>query len=42
MKTIDRLNQTKNGKVKFPGMHPGRTWKMKQERLSVINSQRLT
>ncbi|SFG03390.1 DNA polymerase V [Salegentibacter agarivorans] len=34
MKTIDRLNQTENGKVKFAGMDLGRTWKMKQERLS--------
>ncbi|TDN79355.1 DNA polymerase V [Salegentibacter sp. 24] len=34
MKTIDRLNQTENGKVKFAGMDLGRTWIMKQERLS--------
>ena len=34
MKTIDRLNTTENGKVKFAGMDLGRTWKMKQERLS--------
>ncbi|MBZ9629810.1 Y-family DNA polymerase [Salegentibacter sp. LM13S] len=34
MKTIDRLNKTENGKVKFAGMDLGRTWKMKQERLS--------
>jgi len=32
MKTIDRLNKTENGK--FAGMDLGRTWKMKQERLS--------
>ena len=34
MKTIDRLNTSENGKVKFAGMDLGRTWKMKQERLS--------
>lgn len=34
MKTIDRLNKVENGKVKFAGMDLGRTWKMKQERLS--------
>ena len=34
MKTIDRLNKTENGKVKFAGMDLGRTWKMKQESLS--------
>ncbi|MGM1057256.1 MAG: Y-family DNA polymerase [Bacteroidota bacterium] len=34
MKTIDRLNKTENEKVKFAGMDLGRTWKMKQERLS--------
>ena len=34
MKTIDRLNKTENGKVKFARMDLGRTWKMKQERLS--------
>ncbi|APS40600.1 Y-family DNA polymerase [Salegentibacter sp. T436] len=34
MRTIDRLNKTENGKVKFAGMDLGRTWKMKQERLS--------
>ncbi len=34
MKTIDRLNKMENGKVKFAGMDLGRTWKMKQERLS--------
>jgi len=34
MKTIDRLNTIENGKVKFAGMNLGRTWKMKQERLS--------
>ena len=34
MKTIDQLNKVENGKVKFAGMDLGRTWKMKQERLS--------
>ena len=34
MKTIDRINKAENGKVKFAGMDLGRTWKMKQERLS--------
>lgn len=34
MKTIDRLNKVETGKVKFAGMDLGRTWKMKQERLS--------
>jgi DNA polymerase V len=34
MKTIDRLNKTENEKVKFAAMDLGRTWKMKQERLS--------
>ncbi|UBZ08791.1 Y-family DNA polymerase [Salegentibacter mishustinae] len=34
MKTIDRLNKVENGKVNFAGMDLGRTWKMKQERLS--------
>lgn len=34
MKTIDQLNKDENGKVKFGGMDLGRTWKMKQERLS--------
>ncbi|MGM0933109.1 MAG: DUF4113 domain-containing protein [Bacteroidota bacterium] len=42
MKTIDRLNKSETGKVKFAGMDPYLTWKMEQERLSVINSQRLT
>ena len=34
MKVIDRLNRTENGKVKFAAQDLGRTWKMKQERLS--------
>jgi len=34
MKTLDLLNKTENRKVKFAGMDLGRTWKMKQERLS--------
>ena len=34
MKTIDRINKAENGKVKFAGMDLGRTWRMKQERLS--------
>ncbi|MFC6860428.1 Y-family DNA polymerase [Zunongwangia atlantica] len=34
MKVIDRLNRTENGKVKFAALDLGRTWKMKQERLS--------
>ncbi|WP_093407498.1 DUF4113 domain-containing protein [Salegentibacter flavus] len=41
MRTIDQLNKTENGKVKFPGMHPGRTWKMKQERLSKRYTSRI-
>ncbi len=34
MKVIDRLNRTENDKVKFAAQDLGRTWKMKQERLS--------
>jgi DNA polymerase V len=34
MKTIDRLNIRENQKVKFAGQDLGRTWKMKQEKLS--------
>ncbi|MGM0933113.1 MAG: DUF4113 domain-containing protein [Bacteroidota bacterium] len=41
MRTIDRLNKTENGKVKFAGMDPGRTWKMKQERLSKRYTSRI-
>jgi DNA polymerase V len=41
MKTIDRLNKTENGKVKFAGMDLGRTWKMKQERLSKRYTSRI-
>ncbi|PKD15884.1 hypothetical protein APR41_11425 [Salegentibacter salinarum] len=36
MKTIDRLNRIENGKIKFTGMDPGQTWKMKQERLHIV------
>ncbi|MGM0933118.1 MAG: DUF4113 domain-containing protein [Bacteroidota bacterium] len=41
MKTIDRLNKSETGKVKFAGMDPGRTWKMKQERLSKRYTSRI-
>jgi len=41
MKTIDRLNKSENGKIKFGGQDLGRTWKMKQERLSKRYSTRL-
>jgi DNA polymerase V len=41
MKTIDQLNKTENEKVKFAGMDLGRTWKMKQERLSKRYTSRI-
>ncbi|MDN3594381.1 Y-family DNA polymerase [Zunongwangia endophytica] len=41
MKTIDVLNRTQNGKLKFAGQDIGRTWKMKQERLSPRFTSRL-
>ena len=41
MKTIDRLNKVENEKVKFAGMDLGRTWKMKQERLSKRYTSRI-
>ncbi|WP_341485023.1 DUF4113 domain-containing protein [Christiangramia aestuarii] len=34
MKVVDQLNFRENGKVKFGGQDLGRTWKIKQERLS--------
>ena len=41
MKTLDALNQSQNGKLKFAGQDLGRTWKMKQERLSQRYTSRL-
>lgn len=42
MRVLDSLNHSHNGKVKFAGQDPGRTWKMKQERLSKRYSTRLS
>ena len=41
MKVVDQLNFRENGKVKFGGQDLGRTWKIKQERLSNRYSTRL-
>ena len=41
MKTLDAVNQSQNGKLKFAGQDLGRTWKMKQERLSKRYTSRL-
>lgn len=41
MKVVDPKNFIENGKVKFGGKDPGRTWKIKQERLSNRYSTRL-
>jgi len=41
MKTIDHLNKSENGKIKFGSQDLGRTWKMKRERLSKRYSTRL-
>ena len=42
MKVVDQLNFRENGKVKFGGQDLGRTWKIKQERLSNRFSTRLS
>lgn len=34
MNLVDRLNKSENGKIKFGSQDLGRTWKMKQEKLS--------
>jgi DNA polymerase V len=41
MKVVDQLNFRENGKVKFGGQDLGRTWKVRQERLSNRYSTRL-
>ena len=41
MKVVDQLNFRENGKVKFGGQDLGRTWKIRQERLSNRYSTRL-
>lgn len=41
MKVVDQLNFRENGKVKFGGQDLGRTWKIKQEKLSNRFSTRL-
>jgi len=41
MKVVDQLNFRENGKVKFGGQDLGRTWKIKQEKLSKRYSTRL-
>ncbi len=41
MKVVDQLNFRENGKIKFGGQDLGRTWKIKQERLSNRYSTRL-
>ena len=41
MKTLDALNKSQNGKLKFAGQDLGRTWKMKQERLSQRYTSRI-
>lgn len=41
MKIVDQLNFRENGKVKFGGQDLGRTWKIKQEKLSNRYSTRL-
>ncbi|MDR5590494.1 Y-family DNA polymerase [Christiangramia sp. SM2212] len=41
MKVVDQLNFKENGKVKFGGQDLGRTWKIKQEKLSNKFSTRL-
>nr|WP_298247981.1 Y-family DNA polymerase [uncultured Christiangramia sp.] len=41
MKVVDQLNFRENGKVKFGGQDLGRTWKIKQEKLSKRSSTRL-
>ena len=41
MKVVDQLNFRENGKVKFGGQDLGRTWKIKQEKLSNRYSTRL-
>ncbi|MFV9485101.1 Y-family DNA polymerase [Christiangramia sp. ASW11-125] len=41
MKVVDQLNFRENGKVKFGGQDLGRTWKIKQERLSNRYSTRM-
>lgn len=41
MKVVDQLNFRENDKVKFGGQDLGRTWKIKQERLSKRYSTRL-
>ena len=41
MKVVDQINFRENGKVKFGGQDLGRTWKIKQERLSNRYSTRM-
>ncbi|MCP9199020.1 Y-family DNA polymerase [Gramella sp. GC03-9] len=41
MKIVDQLNFRENGKVKFGGQDLGRTWKIRQEKLSNRYSTRL-
>ncbi|WP_341476486.1 DUF4113 domain-containing protein [Christiangramia gaetbulicola] len=41
MKVVDQLNFRENGKVKFGGQDLGRTWRIKQEKLSNRFSTRL-
>lgn len=41
MRVIDKLNVAENGKVKFASQDLGRTWKMRQEKLSKRYSTRL-
>lgn len=41
MTVVDQLNFRENGKVKFGGQDLGRTWKIKQEKLSNRFSTRL-